>query len=163
MIRPLFDPIIVNKVYRMPEILGRIRHDDWSPEFENSPDVGYLGAWAGDMFCGFFMIREKSRIDVEVHACLLPDALPHSRVLGAEVLRFIFNASSVLRVSAPIIGNLVSAMNYVRRLGFQQEGVIRGCCRKNGELLDVVLFGLTRTEFEANNVIYYQGRRWARR
>ncbi|MGS0981020.1 GNAT family N-acetyltransferase [Burkholderia glumae] len=111
------------------------------------PTVGYLGAWHEEIFCGFFMIREVSKLDIEIHACLLPEAVALSRVLGVEVLQMLFNASPIQRVSAPIIGDLVSAQNYVRKLGFKQEGVLRKACSRKGTLLDVVLFGITREDF----------------
>lgn len=117
----------------------------------DSPLVGYLGAYVNESFCGFFMIREESSVDLQIHACLLPEAVAYSRVLGVEVLQMLFHASPIRRVSAPIISNLVSAQNYVRKLGFRQEGVLREACLKNGRVLDVVLFGMTRTDFVARH------------
>ena len=147
MIKPVHDRILIESVYAISAIRSRIEHDGWVPGFIESPLVGYLGAYRDDEFCGFFMIREVSSLDIEIHACLLPEAVIHSRVLGVEVLNLLFNASSVERVSAPIIGSLVSAQNYVRKLGFTREGTLRNACRKNGSLLDVHLYGLTRNEF----------------
>ncbi|TDV06068.1 GNAT family N-acetyltransferase [Paraburkholderia caballeronis] len=147
MIQGLSDVSLIESVYATPAIRERIRHDHWEPGFVASPAVGYLGGWHQGEFCGFFMIREVSGLDIEIHACLLPQATLYSRVLGVELLEMVFNASSVQRVSAPIIGNLVSAMNFVEKLGFRREGVLRNACQKNGQLLDVVLFGMTRTDF----------------
>lgn len=147
MIKGLHDVDLINSVYRIEAIRKRIEHDHWQPQHVANPAAGYLGAWHHEVFCGFFMIREVSSIDIEIHACLLPQSIPHSRVLGIEVLERIFTASSVRRVSAPIIGDLVSAMNYVGKLGFRREGVLRNACERNGQSLDVHLFGMTRDEF----------------
>lgn len=147
MIRPLHDQEVIDSVYANRDIRKRIEHDDWKPSYIALPTIGYLGAWDESRFCGFFMIREVSKLDIEIHACLLPEAVALSRVLGVEVLHLLFNASPIRRVSAPIISDLVSAQNYVRKLGFKQEGVLRDACSRNGALLDVVLFGMTRTDF----------------
>ncbi|AOJ10337.1 DUF2824 family protein [Burkholderia mayonis] len=147
MVEGLFDVELIESVYAIPSIRDRIQHDHWKPTYIANPAVGYLGAWHEGEFCGFFMVREKSRLDIEIHACLLPRATLYSRVLGVEVLEKVFNASSARRVSAPIISDLVSAQNYVRKLGFRQEGVLREACMRNGRALDVILFGMTRTDY----------------
>lgn len=135
----------INRIYAA--CARRIAHDDYRPAWE--PNTAYVGVVDSDgMLHGFFHVRQRTSLDVELHVCLLPTAIAWMHVLGAEVLAFIFERTTCARITAPFLANVVSAQNYALKHGFVKEGVSRDACRQDGELINVVWYGLTRRDWE---------------
>jgi hypothetical protein len=149
-VRPIHEPAQIDAVCRDPYISERVRHDHREPGFIDNPYCHYFGAFVDDELVGVFLAIESGDVEWDVHAYLKREAVLHSRVLGLMFLALIFAKKPVNRVTAYILQGLDSAMNYVRKLGFVHEGVRRGALMRDGELIDVHIFGLTRGEYVSN-------------
>ena len=67
-----------------------------------------------------------------------------------EALRQVFDeifSSGVIKITATAFADNHALLGLVRKLGFQREGVLRQQTRRAGELIDVVVIGLTREGF----------------
>lgn len=68
----------------------------------------------------------------------------------AQALQLVFKevfADGVLKITAWAYYDNHALLGLVRKLGFQKEGVLRKQTRRKGEMIDVVLIGLTKEDF----------------
>lgn len=137
----------IAEIYADAQIVGRLSYDEHQAAPIEHPLVSYLAAYVDNEFAGIFMAIKFSKFEIEVHALLKQNYVKQSRELGGLFLDWAFKADSVQRVTAYIIGDLVTARNYVKKLGFKQEGVRRHACRKNGKPVDVYLMGILKDEW----------------
>lgn len=143
----LTDRGAIERIFADPWVADKLRREGRDPGFIEHPLVSYFGAYIGDELVGVFTHIQFTRIEVEVHAALLPEALPHSRELGTLFLDSVFADPEVTRATAHIIGSLKSAVNYCLKLGFQIEGVRRDAVVQDRRLWPVVTLGLLRGEW----------------
>lgn len=129
------------------EYIQRVGHDHRPASPVHHPLAQYLTCRIDGVFCGAFLAIRLSPIEFELHALLLRSAISHSREFGRMCLAWAFDDPSVMRVSAPVIGSIKSAINYCLRLGFHIEGVRRNACRQNGVMQSVVCMGMLREEW----------------
>jgi ribosomal-protein-alanine N-acetyltransferase len=64
------------------------------------------------------------------------------------IIDYGFNTLNLNRIEAFISPNNIPSQRLVQRLGFQQEGLLRGHFCYNGAIEDSLVFGLLRDEFE---------------
>jgi RimJ/RimL family protein N-acetyltransferase len=140
------DPALINAVLRDPWIAARVRHDGREPGYIDDPNLAYYAARVDGRIAGVFMAIAHSRWEVEVHAALARWATPYGRKLGLMFLDELWSAPDLMRITAPVLATLPSAVNYCHRLGFEREGVKRSACRIDGAAVDVVYLGLLRSE-----------------
>lgn len=110
--------------------------------------VKYISAFDNGVFMGAFMIILFNNIEIEIHSLLKKTSIKKSRSLGKEAIDFVFNKYGNLRLTAYIIDGLYKPMNFVKKLGFDLEGIKKDNCLKNGMPTDVHIFGLTRKKWE---------------
>lgn len=110
--------------------------------------VKYISAFTDGKFMGAFMIVLFNKTEIEIHSLLKKTSLKYSRVLGKEVIDFIFINYSIKRITAYIMDGLYKPMSFVKKLGFELEGIKRDACTKYGKTKDIYMFGLTRKEWE---------------
>lgn len=146
-VRPLRDPAAVDRILQDPWIAPKLRHGDREPGYIDHPLLDYFGAYVGGDFVGVFTAIDFSSWEVEVHAALLRRALPHSRALGRMFLDQLFRRPELQRVTAHVLGDLLTAANYCRRLGFVDEGARRNAVVKEGRVLPVLTLGMTRSDW----------------
>jgi hypothetical protein len=139
---------VVNTICAHASVARAVTTDQRAPGFISHPCVDYLGAFVGQDLVGVFMTVEASDIERDVHALLLPQALKHSRDLGAACLHWVFNDPAVQRVTAYVSSARPSTINFCRRLGFVQEGVRRHAETRAGQPHDVHVLGITRREWK---------------
>ena len=146
-VQPLSDQGALAPLFLDPYI-ARVGHDDRPAALIAHPAVRYLGARVDGELVGAFMIVESGFVEVDVHALLSRQALPHSRELGRLCLAHAFTNPDIERVTAYVIYGLNAARNYCLKLGFQYEGMRRCACRKDGQLLDIHILGMTRNDWK---------------
>lgn len=140
------NPLALRELYADPYI-ARVGHDHRSAEVLIHPDAHYFAASVDGVMVGAFLLIESGYIEVDVHALLRRQALPHCRDLGRLFLDEVFRMQHVQRVMAQVIEGLESARNYCLRLGFKNEGFKRAACMRSGQLVGVHMLGLTRTDW----------------
>jgi len=137
----------LQEIYSDPYI-SVVAHDDRPFEPITHQLVKYVSAFMDGEFMGAFMVVQFSKTEIEIHSLLKKSAIKYSRLLGNEVIHFVFNMYKPLRITAHIIGGLNKAMNYVEKLGFSLEGIRRDGCVKNSKTTDIYTYGLTKKQWE---------------
>jgi len=127
-----------------PWVVARIRHDDREPGYIEHPALTYTAAFIGEEAVGVFMAIQHSPWEVEVHAALKRKATHYARELGCMFLDRLWQRPELMRITAPVLSTLPSAVNYCKRLGFEVEGVKRRAVKVNGVPADVIYLGLLR-------------------
>ncbi|MFC4157828.1 GNAT family N-acetyltransferase [Chitinimonas lacunae] len=96
------------------------------------------------------------RIDPTARSCELGYTLEQSaRGYGYmnEALRVLinhaFDTTVLNRIEARISPDNAASAGVLKRLGFQQEGLLRQCSFFNGEIADSMIFGLLREDWRA--------------
>jgi hypothetical protein len=135
----------LDEIYSDPYIM-RIAPDGPKLSPVKHPLATYVSAWVNNRFVGAFLSIRYSAHEIESHALLMKEALPHSRQLGQMFLTWAFQ-QGVMRVTAHVYEYLQSAKNYCLKLGFQVEGFRRCAEVKKGKAVGVYLLGITRQEW----------------
>ena len=143
-VEPLADREAIDRILRAPEIAPKITHDGREPGYITHPLVSYWGAWVDDELVGVFLTVRFSRWEVETHAAILRAGRHHARDLARMYLACIFDDPEIERVTAYVMATLPSAANFCRKVGFEYEGRRRNACRVDGQLTDVLIYGLVR-------------------
>lgn len=150
-LKPLADMAVLASLYADPYI-ARVGHDQRPAAPIDHPAARYVGAYVDGVLVGAFLVIESGFIELDLHALLTRAALPYSRRMGRLCLALAFASSEIQRVTAYVIEDLRSAANYCRKLGFVFEGTRRDACIKEGKLLGVHIFGMTRKDWEGGRV-----------
>lgn len=59
-----------------------------------------------------------------------------------ELVRILFFHRPIIKVNAQVFANNQAAMRVLENVGFKREGVVRNAVIKNGDVLDLVLYGM---------------------
>jgi len=127
--------------------ITKVGHDHRPAAPIHHPLVTYLTATVDGKFSGAFMAIQQTSVELELHSLLKKSAVPHSRRLGREFLRWAFESRPILRVTAYIIEGLESAKNYCLKLGMKLEGFRRDACVQSGHVKGLYILGMTRQDW----------------
>lgn len=73
-------------------------------------------------------------------------------ILGFTSLNYIFDELSIRKVTAEVLSMNGKSATFHRKLGFTQEGLLRKHIIKDGNYLDVLLYGIFKEEWEEHSV-----------
>ncbi len=146
----IYDKEKITEVMTSPEIWATVAEDgQYQSDFE--PDVEgecWLAMIADGEVVGVYNIHAINSITAEIHAHVLPaHRVEHSFRTGAEALRWIyFEAPMYKKIVARIPRIYDNVKRFTCGFGFQVEGICRASYRKNGEIVDRWMLGITRDE-----------------
>jgi len=127
-------------------VASQIPHGNVLPTFGGSFTA--VGMATGDTLIGGVVWHNHSsaqqRIEVSGATISTQGLTP---AIISEVLRYPFDQLKVRRISAEVPTFRLAATRFLRRLGFQQEGLIR---EGAGEGVDLTLWGLLASEWQAS-------------
>ena len=126
--------------------IQRVGYDDRPAQAIDHPAVHYFAVLVDGRFVGAYALVESGFHDWDVHSYLTKECLPISRVIGRDFIRYAFDCLPIARLTALILGNLQSAVNYCLKVGFSYEGFKRDALMKDGRLIGLHILGITRKE-----------------
>lgn len=152
-IEPCNDLDLVKKVLTHPEIYPYIS-DDGSPnpdDFEPIHVEGaafHLGVWSDDnRLLGIFFIHKNNAILWEIHTSLLPICRGRcAREAARLVIEWIFGNTSCRKLMSWVPSIYPHVIEYATNAGLVQEGVSKASFLKNGQVCDMILFGIRSPE-----------------
>lgn len=147
-VEPLADPVLIDSILKSPEIAAKLRHDGREPGYIDHPAATYWGGWVDGELAGVFLAVRFSQWEIEVHAAILRAHIRVGRNLSRLFLARLFDDDRVERITGYVMSTLPTAANFCLRLGFHREGVRRCALKVGGELRDVLIYGLTRRDWE---------------
>lgn len=107
----------------------------------------YIGYFLEDKLCGVISADAMTGTTVQVHISMSKEAYGRAKEFMKEALTILFSFHGVLKVVAMIPTFNKLAIRLARHYG-TKEGQITKCFLKNWKLHDMVIYGLTRTEWE---------------
>lgn len=99
--------------------------------------------------CGFFAFNEdtlKAELGYELNSRYQGKGIMTEAI--TEALAFLFRQTSVNRVEAFVEPENTASQKLLEKLGFTKEGTLRQYERCRGELIDICVFGLLRSDRE---------------
>jgi RimJ/RimL family protein N-acetyltransferase len=145
-VKPTTDAEAIRAILRDEWIASRLSHDNGRIEYFEHPDVQWLGAYIDGRMVGVFLLI-RDGVEMDLHVAILKPWRELARVFGRACLDHVFSDQSVIRATAWVSEALPDARNYVRRLGFRQEGFRRDCLMIGGKPYGAYLFGMLRGEW----------------
>jgi len=127
--------------------ISKVAHDNMTFAPVVHPLAFYMSTWVNGVYAGAFLMIRFSKTEMEAHSLLKKEFIKHSRELGKEALEWIFNQENILRVTTHIPDYLNLAMNYVKKIGFKEEGIKRDATTKDGKITNIHLFGITKKDW----------------
>lgn len=136
----------LQRVYSDP-FIARAGHDHRPFAPIHHPQAQYLSAFVGGKFAGAFLVIRTTALNLDLHVLLFRDSVKHSRALGRACLRWAFSQEDVQRVTAPVVADLQSVVNYCLKLGFSKEGFCHCSVVRGGHLQGIHIMGMTRKDW----------------
>ena len=127
--------------------ISKASHDDRPFEPVHHDLVKYISAFIDGKFMGAFMIVLFSKTEIEVHSLLKKTSIKYSRELGKESISLVFSTYDNLRLTAQIIDGMYKPMSFIKKLGFELEGIRKDACMKDNKITNIHMFGLTRKKW----------------
>lgn len=98
---------------------------------------------------GVFLLHPHNTVTYEIHTCLLPRTWGgQSREAAQLVLRWMFENTGCRKVITNVPADNPLALRFARRAGLKDEGVNRKSFLKNGVLLDQLVLGIMKEEWQ---------------
>ena len=97
-----------------------------------------------DEFVGLFHLSPFNRTVLDMHCYLLKNKRSKSKKYGEEALAWVKNNAPKMYSKIITQSPYIHIKRWLLSLGFEQEGCYKKSFTKNGELLDLNLFGLSR-------------------
>ena len=142
-------PEQVKMILADEELFSRVAEDGVSFE-DYIPPAGrlYLGIWVDHTLIGFWTVYGDNSVSFNIHCHVLEGYRNYSVEVGTVFLDYMFSKyDKIQKLNAKIPEMYPDVCTYIKKFGFKQEGVDRKSIMKNGELVDRLLFGLTRGDY----------------
>lgn len=136
LIRALYDDPFVQDRY------GSSCYYGW----RDDPSIFYLVGYKDDKPIACVMCVIKTFFDIEVHLCVPEENKRIGPLFATMVLDWIWGQTPATRVSTSVVGIWPQVRNFVRKLGFTEEGTARGAAYRDGKPVDLWCFSLLRGE-----------------
>lgn len=149
MIAAMFGQEAIDGILLDPSLVDQIGYDGSPAGFINHPLHHYFGAYVECELVGIFHVVIVTDWEIDAHIAILPGAMRHGRALAREFTALMFESTTIMRITAQVLSPLLTAANFCRKLGFVDEGHRRHVCKRGDEVLDVIILGLTREDWEA--------------
>lgn len=142
-------PTMINEIYNSEYIISCIGYDSCSPSYINHPLAKYISAWCNELFLGLILCVRYNQYEIEMHSLLKKESIPYSREIGKIIIDKMFSDQEVIRITAPVQGDLKSTMNFLEKIGFVKEGIKKDAIIKKGIITDMYIYGITRLQWES--------------
>ena len=107
--------------------------------------------WVSIEDIGMYNLHPHNSTTLEIHAFILPTKRKeHSKLTGQEILKWILDNApkQYQKIIAQVPSIYPNVKDFCIKNGFQVEGVNRLSHKKNGEIVDQWLLGITREEIK---------------
>lgn len=142
-----FDTDQILSVLTHPDILKSITEAD-SKNLQVDPQAScFIACTVNDELSAVFIFDRISGCVCDIHAHVLPAKRPHSKDIGAAILRHFFDVAPwAEKINALIPVCFPNVIDYAHQFGFINEGVNRQSYLFQGGLIDQVYLGATKQE-----------------
>ena len=135
-------------IYEDKYIIEAIRYDGNTPSPIIHPLVQYYSAFINDVFVGAFIKILYSEYERELHSLLLKSAIRCSRDFITMMIDECFLDKKILRITFTIMEGMNTVSNTLIKIGARLEGTKKDAIKKDGQIKDIHIYGLTKKEWE---------------
>lgn len=155
-----YEVSLIRDILMDPDIFGRIT-DDSHARLEIDPQkecwVAMKLGTATDRnvfaphsdIAGVYCLHSLNAWTMQIHAHVLPQFREeYAMATGRAILKWFLEHTEYLKVVAEIPTCFPDVLKFTKKFGFKEEGCNRQSLMKDGELVDQVWLGITRSEIE---------------
>ncbi len=144
------DMEIVRAIMSNPAIFPHI-HDDSVTECDPVDHDGFHWMLVDDGEpAGVFLVHAMNSICDQMHTCLLPRIWGTGAAWAAQLLlRWAFTETACQKMITAVPAYNRAALRFAKAGGMQQEGINRASFQRNGQLIDQIMLGITKQEWES--------------
>jgi hypothetical protein len=147
---PTTDIGIVKQIVTAPHVWSSLSDDyDGDPkdyEAKVHPQVVYVLAKDADKTLGLLIFSVHSRICWEVTIAVTTEGRGRALEIAKAGIPWVFS-KGCLRIIGRVLKSNRLALKLNKAAGFRVYGVNKGCVMRNGKLEDLVLFGISESDF----------------
>ena len=141
----------VKSVIFQPDIFKTIA-EDGQTESDVKIDIKgdcWVAVRVNETIVGVYLLHPHNSITLEIHAHILPEfRKKHSIQSGRKVLEWFVNNCDYLKLIAQVPDIYENVKQFCLANNFKVEGVNRKSYKKDGEVMDSTLLGITRDEIK---------------
>lgn len=146
-VKRTFDKEEVLSVLAHPDILKTITEGDAKDIAVEPEKVCFIAAYLDSEIAAVFIFNRLSAVVCDIHAHILPAKRPHSKDIGAAILKHFFDiAPWAEKLNAIIPECYPNVIKYALQFGFQIEGINRASYVFGDQLLNQAYLGATKAE-----------------
>lgn len=120
--------------------------DQYMPDIVNE---FWIGLFFEDGLVGCYRLHQINKFTWEGHAFMLPEFRNKYSVIGClTILNWMVENIDFKKLIASVPKLYPNVMIFLEKIGFKVEGINRKSWTKNGELWDMVNYGLTLSEIK---------------
>lgn len=135
-------PSKINRVLLDPSVSPYV-HDDGGFSEIDTEQCLYLMPDEDSLF----VFQQRNYITLEVHAAILPSRRKYGRIDGLRAFDWVFSCTHFEKIIASIpVTNRLSVI-FARSNGLKKEGYSPKSFKLDGELIDMINYGITKQEF----------------
>lgn len=98
---------------------------------------------------GLFMVHHLNSICCQMHTCLLPEIWGEKANEAAQMLlKWAFTETVCEKMTTLVPSYNRLALRFAKKNGMQEEGSNRASFKKNGQLFDQIMLGITKQEWK---------------
>lgn len=119
---------------------------------EYVPDIVneyWIGLSNGEDTIGCYRFHQINKVTWQGHVFILPEYREkYSKMCAKPIFEWILSETDFQKVIADVPQRFPNVMGFLEKSGFQREGVNRLSHTKDGNLWDIIHYGITRQEIE---------------
>lgn len=146
-----FDVELIKSVMLHPDIFETVAEDGQEPgDFKiNTDSEAWVLMFVGDDLIGVYVFHPHNSVTLEIHAHILPEfRKEHSIESGIMALKWFLENGNYKKLIAQVPSVYKNVKNFCLNNGFRVEGINRMSHKKDGQIMDLTLLGITRQEVE---------------
>lgn len=142
------DMAVVASIMGHPSIWPHV-HDDGMAKCEPVDHEGFHWMLVDDGEpAGAFLIHATNSVCYKMHTMLLPRIWgPQAAIAAKKLLEWAFTETACEKMITDVPAYNRAALRFAMAGGMSQEGINRASFMRNGELIDQVMFGITKKEW----------------
>lgn len=144
------DMALVASIMGHPSIFRHIAEDGIDePEPVDHPGFYWMQAKIAGKVAGLFLVHANSSVCYEMHTMILPEFRGAQASCAAQaLLTWAFTTTPCRKMVTRIPDYNRAALRFAEANGMRQEGVNRASYLKDGLLIDQIMLGITKQEWE---------------
>jgi len=140
------DKNIISKIFNHPNIFNWISDDLSAKPY--IPDIRRNLYIMDDLGNAIVKVSPVNGVCCHVHIAVLPEMMGEAAItFFKQAITWGFQNTQYMKIIGMIPEYNKLAINLAKRIGFEQEGIIKKSFLKNHKLHDQVLLGLTKVQF----------------